>query len=334
MEIHTTPQTQTQNKPKPTTSNNTPLYRLHIFKLVPPTDKEELKVFFSQFGPVKSISLKKSRNKRRCGQAKLTVENQETYEKLLKIKNFEFLGGSITVERFLSKKDLDAKEEDIALKRVIIFNLSKDIVEEDLKKFVEQYGKVVNFYIVQKMKKIRGHLEMKRYAMVTFDRAEDAHEIKKVKVLKFLGRVLFASAFISRRNKGEMGPENGQKRPIHKRDEVKVCQKKSISQGKKMENCQKMMIKNKSQTSAESNMSGLRLNKKGLKIDRIPYQHDMNGLRLNRPLQRSQYAYRPSWENAQNMNFSRENSQNSIFGMTQRNHFSYGNQSMSNYLLF
>ena len=184
----------------------TELYRLHVFRLGPPYDKEKLKSFFEKFGKIKSVSIKKTKKStKRSGQGKIIVSDEQTYHKLLTIRDFDFNGKTISVERFLSKTDLEAKEETTAQRRVAIFNLSRKICEEELREFLGGYGQISNLYIVKKVKEVRGKLEQKRYALVTFVEVEDAEKIKEEKILKFKGRVLFANPFIARRKKGGAG---------------------------------------------------------------------------------------------------------------------------------
>lgn len=94
--------------------------KLHIFKIPVPSTKEELTNFFLKFGKLASISMKKSRNKKRFGQAKITMETKEAFKKILNSDpaSLQFKNSTLRVERFLSKKDLDSKEKESAGKKL------------------------------------------------------------------------------------------------------------------------------------------------------------------------------------------------------------------------
>lgn len=178
------------------------LYKLHIFKIPVPSTKHEITEFFTKFGRVLSISMKKSRNKKKFGQAKITMETKHAFDQILNAdsEDLNFKGSYLRVEKFLSKKELDEKERETSQRKVIIFNLHSSIKEKPLKQYIsENYGHISNFYIVERNKKVGKEMKLKRYAMITFERKEDADRLKALEMIKVFGKTLFPSNFIPRR---------------------------------------------------------------------------------------------------------------------------------------
>lgn len=148
----------------------------------------------------------------------------------------------------------------------MIFNLHFSIKEEDLKKFIiEHFGEVANLYIVEKIKKVGEEVKLKRYAMITFKRKEDAIKLKSMEIIKAFGQNLFPSDFIPRRKTTEQKRQEKWTKKLLKENEEKGDSSKCSLKSKEIQNIVELKISKKLVIS-------------GLKKD----SHCSENLRLNR----------------------------------------------------
>lgn len=155
---------------------------LYVSRLSESTSEEELRGYFSQFGPISDLQLGKFLDGRCKGYAKLTVKDDHTYHRVL---NFNHLieNKIAKIEPFIKKDEavLD-KDLQVVQRRVCVFGVPKNFNNKKFKKvFSDFFGHVENAYVRSNKTKSFN------YGFVTFDSKEMVIDALRIKYLEVEG---------------------------------------------------------------------------------------------------------------------------------------------------
>jgi hypothetical protein len=111
------------------------------------TVKEDFMIYLKTFGQIKSVKIpyKKVLGSKECkGHAKIEVEDQSTFDRLVSTKEKYYFGSSlINFEAFLKGEDLNEKMKEIESRQVSIYG-SDAASLEDIQKAFEIFGDIEN----------------------------------------------------------------------------------------------------------------------------------------------------------------------------------------------
>lgn len=144
--------------------------------------EEELFGYFSRFGNIECINLKRRKNGKCCGFGYVICKDKETHGNIIGYKDHFFYERTLLVQEVLCKQKLLEKNHDIDSRRIIIYNLDIRWTEQTLRGYFSQYGAIERSTITKpkKLSSLNYNLESPRFeGKITFAKGRSA-----VKALK------------------------------------------------------------------------------------------------------------------------------------------------------
>lgn len=138
------------------------------------SEEEPLLAYFSQFGRIDKIVLKRRKNGRCCGFWYIRCQDLETLENILRSKPHNVYDREIIVEKVLKNKDRRKKDQELNKRRVFVKNTSQDsISDEEIRSLFSTFGEIVRLSIHRQplsdaQKQLRGSLGSRFEGQVTY----------------------------------------------------------------------------------------------------------------------------------------------------------------------
>lgn len=121
---------------------------LFVSKIPPTAEKQDVFLYFSQFGPIKLLELKSKLSGNTPQIATIEAESLEIYQKILKTTKHEFGEGIyLKVEELLEGDALEDKLQEVYKRRVSIFGVYGKVKNDSLKEAFSQFGEVEVCYL-------------------------------------------------------------------------------------------------------------------------------------------------------------------------------------------
>lgn len=144
---------------------------LYISNLNETTNEKILRNYFEKFGPIYRIQLYTLPSGNCKGYAKIAIESEPIYNKILDTPLHQINGMRISVEPYI-ELDSEAfdKDIDVVSRRICVFGIPKDFGNTQFRKlFEKEYGKLDSAYVRVNEKKYFN------YGFVTFNSKEQAN---------------------------------------------------------------------------------------------------------------------------------------------------------------
>lgn len=164
--------------------------------------KEEIRRYFSQFGELKEIFIKKKSN-RSYGQGHgvITFESLNGQKQDLIRSNHMICGRQITCEEYVGGSELEKRKAELDRIRVFISNIPKSMTDAELKETLMRFGRVSKAYRISKF----GKPFKCRFGYAFFEDQESARKCLDIGYLVVKGvRMIFQPYTKNLKQKREM----------------------------------------------------------------------------------------------------------------------------------
>lgn len=133
--------------------------------------KDIITHYFSQYGHIWNLVLKKKSMKANAGFATFKVSDYELFQNIVNQEHY-ILGREITCRPFFSGQDKDKYLKHLQLSRLFIKNIPRNYSDDLLKILFQNYGEVTSIYSIKDSKGLpRG------FGFVNYRNAEDAQRL-------------------------------------------------------------------------------------------------------------------------------------------------------------
>ena len=122
------------------------MYKIHLGCLPASCSREQLLSYFGQFGRFRDAKVTRKSKALCSGDGWLICEDLASYDRVLKIKNFEFAGRTIFCEPMLTGEQLQEKNRLLSLRRIFVSNLPPHMEDHQIFEVFSQFGEVQNAY--------------------------------------------------------------------------------------------------------------------------------------------------------------------------------------------
>ena len=179
-------------------------------------EPQEVENYFSTFGPIANCRIKTNRQTGRClGFGYITCGTRATFEAIIAKKDHCINGRVVECKKMLKKGQLECQVEEERNKKLFIGNLNKEVYNEDLKDYFEQFGATINAYIICKP----GSTESKGFGYVIFEELKSANLVLKTKTHILKGQKVMVTKFKNKKeqkNQKTVKKENTKKSKVNK----------------------------------------------------------------------------------------------------------------------
>lgn len=166
------------------------MYKIHLGCLPASCSREQLLSYFGQFGRFRDAKVTRKSKALCSGDGWLISEDQASYERVLKIKNFEFAGRTIFCEPMLTGEQLQEKNRLLSLRRIFVSNLPPHMEDHQIFEVFSQFGEVQNAYRIISLKN-----EKRPFGFVTFINQHSAVQAVQSSKVYFEQRPIYISDF-------------------------------------------------------------------------------------------------------------------------------------------
>ena len=147
--------------------------KLLIQELKIETSEEKLKEYFSKFGEVRLVKIKKDSDNKSKGYGYVFFNDNSNIQKVLDASEHSVDESNITV-----KQVLPSDSEKMKTNKLFVGGLPSTLYEPDLRQYFEKFGKIEHFqFVVNKMTNVR-----KAFCFITFVDADAVDKITEGKI--------------------------------------------------------------------------------------------------------------------------------------------------------
>lgn len=166
------------------------MYKIHLGCLPASSTRDQLLSYFSQFGRFRDAKITRKSKSLCSGDGWLICDDKNTYDRILKIKNFEFGGRTIFCEPMLTGEQLQEKNKSLSLRRIFVSNLPATLQDHQIFELFSVFGDVQNAYRIVSLKN-----EKRPFGFVTFlEQSSAVHAVQTGKIY-FDQRPIYISDF-------------------------------------------------------------------------------------------------------------------------------------------
>lgn len=166
------------------------MYKIHLGCLPASCSREQLLSYFGQFGRFRDAKVTRKSKALCSGDGWLICEDLASYDRVLKIKNFEFAGRTIFCEPMLTGEQLQEKNRLLSLRRIFVSNLPPHMEDHQIFEVFSQFGEVQNAYRIISLKN-----EKRPFGFVTFINQHSAVQAVQSSKVYFEQRPIYISDF-------------------------------------------------------------------------------------------------------------------------------------------
>lgn len=144
----------------------------------------DLKDYFSnKCDGIVSVSLP---NKRKAGYAFVETANKKSLKELLKLKQLNFNGRELLLRRFLKGQELEKFKDEVNSRRLFVYSIPKNWVDEDLRELFATYGNIEDAYVIRD----RYSKKSRCFGYAIFEEKSVAEWVARKKDLTFKGYLI------------------------------------------------------------------------------------------------------------------------------------------------